>query len=443
MGGMRGLTVLIAGMLLLTVIPLVGGDTLFSFVDGNGSDASQFGFNVTYLGDINGDGYDDVAVGAPYNDSGGADAGAVYVFNGGSSMPSSIPASGANYTNYSSSAGAHFGFSVSRAGDANGDGFNDVIAGSPAYLTESGKAEILSILSCEKPPKITAYDLKDSTGASKLNKQIDVNYTYHFIVNITHPNGWDKVDYVRIHAWYDFGSEANSYNGTLGGNTNMFLEYENTTGTAKFILEWPTGGEVDLGTCTETYINSTSHSLDFSFTPMYQFRHAPGVGNGGPGFNDLNSWNFEINVTDSGGRYDSVRDEFGVYRYTYVYAETSPEGTGSPGDTVSMTSSTLHYRTNAAFRLNVSIADLSDGFGHTITADNVWVKGGNIGVFTQFAGSGSTNAQWLYGSDTPTYESAPLNGTEQNISLDWQVYIPAGTLGGTYTAVVTYWISQV
>ena len=41
-----------------------------------------FGGAVTDLGDLNGDGYDDVAVGAPQDDSAGTDAGRAYVFSG-------------------------------------------------------------------------------------------------------------------------------------------------------------------------------------------------------------------------------------------------------------------------------------------------------------------------------------------------------------------------
>lgn len=43
----------------------------------------SFGSAVAGLGDVNGDGFPDFAVGAPWHDSGGADAGAVYVFYGG------------------------------------------------------------------------------------------------------------------------------------------------------------------------------------------------------------------------------------------------------------------------------------------------------------------------------------------------------------------------
>jgi hypothetical protein len=38
---------------------------------------------VAFAGDVNGDGYDDLAVGAPGNDTGGAWAGQVHVYFGG------------------------------------------------------------------------------------------------------------------------------------------------------------------------------------------------------------------------------------------------------------------------------------------------------------------------------------------------------------------------
>src|SRR5439155_9210767 len=43
----------------------------------------QFGINVAGQGDLNGDGYDDFAVSGFLNDAAGADAGRVYVYFGG------------------------------------------------------------------------------------------------------------------------------------------------------------------------------------------------------------------------------------------------------------------------------------------------------------------------------------------------------------------------
>ena len=41
------------------------------------------GFSVSGAGDVNSDGYDDVIVGAPWNDAAGSHAGRAYVYSGG------------------------------------------------------------------------------------------------------------------------------------------------------------------------------------------------------------------------------------------------------------------------------------------------------------------------------------------------------------------------
>ncbi|MBL0108091.1 MAG: FG-GAP repeat protein [Ignavibacteria bacterium] len=48
--------------------------------------SDRFGFYVSTAGDVNGDGYSDVIVGAPFNNAGGTDAGRAYIYFGGSAM---------------------------------------------------------------------------------------------------------------------------------------------------------------------------------------------------------------------------------------------------------------------------------------------------------------------------------------------------------------------
>ncbi len=82
----------------------------------------MFGDCVASAGDVNGDGYSDVIVGAPgfsFN------TGAAYVFLGsrtGLSPAPSVTLKGLNSNEY-------FGSSVAGAGDVNGDGYSDVIVG--------------------------------------------------------------------------------------------------------------------------------------------------------------------------------------------------------------------------------------------------------------------------------------------------------------------------
>lgn len=86
----------------------------------------QFGFSVARAGDVDGNGADDLIVGAPFEDAGGTDRGRAYLFLG-SSSPSSTPALAFS----GSEDNARLGFSVSTAGDTNGDGFFDWIIGAP------------------------------------------------------------------------------------------------------------------------------------------------------------------------------------------------------------------------------------------------------------------------------------------------------------------------
>jgi hypothetical protein len=93
---------------------------------------AYFGYSVSTAGDVNGDGYADVIVGADQYDNGEDDEGRAFVFHGSASGLSLIP----NWTAESNQAGAHFGSSMATAGDVNGDGYADVIVG--AYLYDNG-----------------------------------------------------------------------------------------------------------------------------------------------------------------------------------------------------------------------------------------------------------------------------------------------------------------
>ncbi len=98
---------------------------------------AKFGTSVSSAGDVNGDGYADILVGAPYYDNGQADEGAAFVYHGSNSGPSAIP----DWSGESNSAGAFFGSSAVSAGDINGDGYGDIIVGAPKYtdlLDEAG-----------------------------------------------------------------------------------------------------------------------------------------------------------------------------------------------------------------------------------------------------------------------------------------------------------------
>jgi hypothetical protein len=90
---------------------------------------AQFGASVATAGDVNGDGFSDVIVGAPYYDNGQTDEGGAFVYLGSASGLSAA----AGWVAEGDQAAAHFGLSVSTAGDVNGDGYGDVIVGANLY----------------------------------------------------------------------------------------------------------------------------------------------------------------------------------------------------------------------------------------------------------------------------------------------------------------------
>lgn len=80
-------------------------------------------------GDVNGDGYSDVLIGAPYFDDGQPGAGKVYLYNGSASGPSTTVA----WSKSGEKTDVHFGSAVASAGDVNNDGYADVIIGAPDF----------------------------------------------------------------------------------------------------------------------------------------------------------------------------------------------------------------------------------------------------------------------------------------------------------------------
>ncbi len=92
------------------------------------------GQSVAGAGDVNGDGFADVIVGAALYDDGGSNDGAAFVYLGGAGAFDT----GVDAQLASNQADAFLGWSVAAAGDVNGDGFADVIVGSPGY--DNGEA---------------------------------------------------------------------------------------------------------------------------------------------------------------------------------------------------------------------------------------------------------------------------------------------------------------
>ena len=101
----------------------------------SGQAASWFGYSVATAGDVNGDGYSDVIVGAPLYDNGQDAEGRAFLYLGGPNGLGATPA----WTTESDVAQANLGWVVAAAGDVNGDGYADVIVTEPGWNNGAGQ----------------------------------------------------------------------------------------------------------------------------------------------------------------------------------------------------------------------------------------------------------------------------------------------------------------
>jgi len=96
-----------------------------------GADSDELGCSVASAGDVNGDGYNDVIIGAWKVDAGGTDIGEAYIYYGGTPMDST-----ADITFQGIANSDYFGRNVASAGDVNSDGYDGVIVG--AFCADAG-----------------------------------------------------------------------------------------------------------------------------------------------------------------------------------------------------------------------------------------------------------------------------------------------------------------
>ncbi len=112
--------------------------TLINTFDGTAGEA--LGVTVSSAGDVNGDGIDDLLLGAAGNDAGGSDAGRAYVYSGVTwDLISAFNGSKAS---------GDFGISVASAGDVDSDGFADFIVGDAEQVpgeSYPGRAYVFSL----------------------------------------------------------------------------------------------------------------------------------------------------------------------------------------------------------------------------------------------------------------------------------------------------------
>jgi hypothetical protein len=123
---------------------------------------ADFGYSVAFAGDVDGDGFGDLLAGAPYYNNGQSGEGRAFLYLGSASGPAAAPA----WTAEGDQAGAHFGHSVASAGDVDGDGFGDLLVGAYGYddgQSDEGRA-FLYLGSASGPAAAPAWTAEGDQG---------------------------------------------------------------------------------------------------------------------------------------------------------------------------------------------------------------------------------------------------------------------------------------
>lgn len=133
----------------------------------NGEDAhDKFGSAVSRAGDFNNDGFDDVAVSAPYSGDSFSKKGSVYIYFGGSPMNSKADIQITGESNIDK-----IGLSLAGGNDINSDVYSDVIIGAPdadlisESIVDAGKVYIIYGFNSSDDDELTLIDAGDTSSS--------------------------------------------------------------------------------------------------------------------------------------------------------------------------------------------------------------------------------------------------------------------------------------
>jgi hypothetical protein len=218
---------------------------------------SNYGFSVAGAGDVNGDGYDDVLVGAPYFEgvSLPTNAGAFYLYHGSAGGPSVVP----DFSAFGVAGSEYRGYSVAPAGDVNADGYADVIVGAPRARNSSnrvaGKAFLYygSASGLQATPTELVGNQEPAWFGASVHLAGDVNGDGYGDVIVGQPL-YDGT------AGVDCGRAAMYAGGASGLGTAVVWAAEGTLAAAEYGTSVASAGDVDANSYADVVVGAPKYA---------------------------------------------------------------------------------------------------------------------------------------------------------------------------------------
>lgn len=247
------------------------------------SDQDQFGRAVAALGDLDGDGVTDIAVGAPFDDEGASNSGAVHIafLNANGTVKNTVEINSSTLRGPGLGvSGDEYGTSIASLGDYDGDGVTDIAVAAPIRIVGISLVGTLhiSFLNADGSVKDTVEINTSTTNGPTLNSDGD---TYGAsIASLGDLNGDGRTDIVVGATLDDEGGinrgavhisflAAFAVNREIAITGNSTVIPDGSTSTNPTIGTDFGDADVDSGVVRKTFIiaNSGNATLHLSGTP--------------------------------------------------------------------------------------------------------------------------------------------------------------------------------
>ncbi|MBO9616706.1 MAG: FG-GAP repeat protein [Dyadobacter sp.] len=397
---------------------------------------SRFGHTVSTAGDVNGDGYADIAIGAYNFDGGLSNEGAVYIHHGGAAGINTI----ASTTIEGNQLEAQFGWSVASAGDVNGDGYGDLIVGA-RYFSNGQNHEGGAFVYQGSSTGLTATAasvIESNQGDAWLGNAVasagDVNgdgYSDILIGSYAFDHG--QTDEGQVFVFHGSagtvgttprGVSGGTASGALLGSSVAIIGDYNGDGLDDILAGAPNfdGGQVGEGAVFLSFGDATTGTNSMVKLESNQLNAKLGCSVAGAG--DHNGDGFDdVVIGATGGTFG------GNTGVAYVY-NGNAQGSLSAG-------TTLYPVSNKLFGTSVGSGDINrDGFTDVIVSAPLATNGlkSETGLIAIYPGSGSgvTNANYttIYGSGAGTKLGSSLATADVNGDGFMDVIAGAGQSSG-------------